>query len=88
MPRWGNPGLGYDTHPGRRRKSSASRAPSALLAGDSGNPDDLFFNSDGIPRKVMDVSRLGALGATARTPLENGFSRARERFAANAAPFP
>jgi GDP-L-fucose synthase len=31
---------------------------------------------DGMPRKVMDVSRLKALGWKARTPLEEGFSRA------------
>ena len=31
---------------------------------------------DGMPRKVMDVSRLKALGWQAKTPLEEGFSRA------------
>jgi GDP-L-fucose synthase len=33
---------------------------------------------DGMPRKVMDVSKLAALGWTARTPLEDGFRRAYE----------
>jgi GDP-L-fucose synthase len=31
---------------------------------------------DGMPRKVMDVSRLKAIGWQAKTPLEEGFSRA------------
>jgi GDP-L-fucose synthase len=31
---------------------------------------------DGMPRKVMDVSRLGALGWKAKMPLEEGFGRA------------
>jgi GDP-L-fucose synthase len=31
---------------------------------------------DGMPRKVMDVSRLNALGWKAKTPLEEGFRRA------------
>jgi GDP-L-fucose synthase len=31
---------------------------------------------DGMPRKVMDVSRLSALGWKARVPLEEGFRRA------------
>ena len=31
---------------------------------------------DGTPRKLLDVSRLAALGWTARTPLEEGISRA------------
>jgi GDP-L-fucose synthase len=41
---------------------------------------------DGMPRKVMGVSRLAALGWTARTSLEDGFRGAYEWYAANAAP--
>ena len=40
---------------------------------------------DGMPRKVMDVSKLAALGWTARTPLEDGYRRAYEWYVANAA---
>ena len=40
---------------------------------------------DGMPRKVMDVSRLKALGWTARTPLEEGFRTAYLWYVANAA---
>ncbi len=40
---------------------------------------------DGMPRKVMDVSKLTALGWTAPTRLEVGFRRAYEWYAANAA---
>jgi GDP-L-fucose synthase len=40
---------------------------------------------DGMPRKVMDVSRLRALGWSARTPLEEGFRKAYDWYAANAA---
>jgi GDP-L-fucose synthase len=36
---------------------------------------------DGTPRKVMDVSRLSALGWQARTPLEEGFKRAYHWYA-------
>jgi GDP-L-fucose synthase len=38
---------------------------------------------DGMPRKVMDVSRLAALGWQAKTPLEEGFRRAYEWYVAN-----
>jgi GDP-L-fucose synthase len=31
---------------------------------------------DGTPRKLLDVSRLAALGWTARTPLKDGLERA------------
>jgi GDP-L-fucose synthase len=40
---------------------------------------------DGMPRKVMDVSKLAALGWTARTPLEDGFRSAYAWYVANAA---
>ncbi len=40
---------------------------------------------DGTPRKVMDVSRLLALGWRASTPLEEGFRRAYEWYTVNAA---
>jgi GDP-L-fucose synthase len=40
---------------------------------------------DGMPRKVMDVSRLNALGWQARTPLEQGFRAAYNWYVANAA---
>jgi GDP-L-fucose synthase len=38
---------------------------------------------DGMPRKVMDVSRLKTLGWQARMPLEEGFRRAYEWYARN-----
>jgi GDP-L-fucose synthase len=38
---------------------------------------------DGTPRKVMDVSKLAALGWSAKTPLEEGFRRAYESYVAN-----
>jgi GDP-L-fucose synthase len=37
-----------------------------------------------MPRKVMDVSRLQALGWQAKVPLEEGFKRAYEWYARNA----
>lgn len=40
---------------------------------------------DGMPRKVMDVSKLAALGWTAQTSLEDGFRRAYAWYVANAA---
>ena len=40
---------------------------------------------DGMPRKVMDVSRLRTLGWTARTPLDEGFRRAYDWYVRNAA---
>lgn len=40
---------------------------------------------DGTPRKVMDVSRLTALGWRATTPLEEGFAKAYRWYAENAA---
>jgi len=40
---------------------------------------------DGMPRKVMDVSRVRALGWAARTPLEEGFRKAYDWYVRNAA---
>jgi len=40
---------------------------------------------DGTPRKVMDVSRLAALGWKAKTPLEEGFRKAYRWYIENAA---
>lgn len=40
---------------------------------------------DGMPRKVMDVSRLRALGWQARTPLEEGMRRAYDWYVRNVA---
>jgi GDP-L-fucose synthase len=40
---------------------------------------------DGMPRKVMDVSRLRALGWQARTPLEAGFRNAYDWYVRNVA---
>jgi len=40
---------------------------------------------DGMPRKVMDVSRLSAMGWSAKTPLQQGFSSAYESYARNVA---
>src|SRR5262245_29942966 len=40
---------------------------------------------DGTPRKLLDVSRLAALGWRAKTPLEDGLRQAYEWYVANAA---
>jgi GDP-L-fucose synthase len=40
---------------------------------------------DGMPRKVMDVGRLAALGWTARTPFRDGMVQAYDWFVRNAA---
>ncbi|HEX2115460.1 MAG TPA: GDP-L-fucose synthase [Alphaproteobacteria bacterium] len=40
---------------------------------------------DGMPRKVMDVGRLAALGWTARTPFRQGMAQAYDWFVRNAA---
>jgi GDP-L-fucose synthase len=40
---------------------------------------------DGTPRKLLDVSKLSALGWTAKTPLREGLARAYEWFLRNAA---
>ena len=40
---------------------------------------------DGMPRKVMDVSKLAALGWKATTPLQQGFRKAYDWYVANAA---
>ena len=40
---------------------------------------------DGMPRKVMDVSRLNALGWSARMPLKDGFRKAYDWYVAHAA---
>ena len=40
---------------------------------------------DGTPRKVMDVSRLTALGWKAKTPLEEGFRKAYRWYVENVA---
>ncbi len=38
---------------------------------------------DGTPRKLLDVSRMQALGWSARTPLREGIARTYEWFLAN-----
>jgi GDP-L-fucose synthase len=40
---------------------------------------------DGMPRKVMDVARVRALGWAARTSLEEGFRKAYDWYVRNAA---
>jgi GDP-L-fucose synthase len=39
---------------------------------------------DGMPRKVMDVSRLKALGWQTKTPLQEGFRKAYRWYSRNA----
>jgi GDP-L-fucose synthase len=59
-----------------------------LVAKVAGWQGDFVFDRskpDGMPRKVMDVSRLAALGWTAPTPLEAGFRKAYAWYAGNAA---
>jgi GDP-L-fucose synthase len=38
---------------------------------------------DGMPRKVMDVSRLHALGWSAQTPFDKGIKQAYDWYVAN-----
>jgi GDP-L-fucose synthase len=57
----------------------------ARVAGWNGNFEFDRSKPDGPPRKVMDVSRLKALGWQARTPLEEGFRRAYDWYVTNEA---
>ena len=57
----------------------------AAVAGWSGEFEYDPSKPDGTPRKVMDVSRLRALGWTAKTPLETGLKAAYEWYVRNAA---
>jgi GDP-L-fucose synthase len=57
-----------------------------LIARVAGYKGEFVYDSskpDGMPRKVMDVSRMRALGWTARTPLEEGFRRAYDWYVHN-----
>jgi GDP-L-fucose synthase len=54
----------------------------ASVAGWQGGFEYDASKPDGMPRKVMDVSRLRALGWSARTPLEQGFRRTYESYLA------
>ena len=58
----------------------------ARVAGWNGDFEYDGSKPDGMPRKVMDVSRLRALGWHARTSLEDGFRRAYDWYIENAAP--
>ena len=60
----------------------------AAVAGWSGEFEYDASKPDGTPRKVMDVSRLRALGWTAKTPLDTGLKAAYEWYVRNAAPNP
>jgi len=57
----------------------------ARVAGWSGRFEYDSSKPDGMPRKVMDVSRLRALGWSARVRPEEGFRKAYEWYAAHAA---
>ena len=57
----------------------------ARAAGWEGRFDYDRTKPDGMPRKVMDVSRVRALGWAARTPLEEGFRKAYDWYVRNAA---
>jgi GDP-L-fucose synthase len=57
----------------------------ARAAGWQGRFDYDASKPDGMPRKVMDVSRLRALGWTAPTPLEEGLRKAYDWYVRNAA---
>jgi GDP-L-fucose synthase len=59
-----------------------------LIARIAGYEGSFVFDSskpDGTPRKVMDVSRMSALGWRARTPLEEGFRHAYRWYVENVA---
>ena len=60
----------------------------AAVASWSGELEYDASKPDGAPRKVMDVSRLRALGWTAKTPLDTGLKAAYEWYVRNAAPNP
>ncbi|MEA3192954.1 MAG: GDP-L-fucose synthase [Betaproteobacteria bacterium] len=60
----------------------------AGIAGWSGSFEYDPSKPDGMPRKVMDVSRLRALGWSAKTPLERGLRAAYEWYVGNAAARP
>ena len=54
-----------------------------LIAEIVGYPGKLIFDTsrpDGTPRKLLDVSKLHALGWSARTPLRTGLERAYADF--------
>jgi GDP-L-fucose synthase len=53
------------------------------IVGYTGNIDHDLSKPDGTPRKLMDVSKLTALGWKARTPLEQGIRMAYEDFLRN-----
>jgi GDP-L-fucose synthase len=57
----------------------------ARVAGWDGRFEYDRSKPDGMPRKVMDVSRLRALGWTARTSLEEGFRKAHDWYVRHAA---
>ena len=57
----------------------------ARVAGWRGNFEYDASKPDGMPRKVMDVSRLRALGWQATTNLEEGFRLAYDWYVKNAA---
>jgi GDP-L-fucose synthase len=56
----------------------------ARVAGWDGRFEYDAAKPDGMPRKVMDVSKLRRLGWSARTPLEQGLQQAYAWYAANA----
>lgn len=59
-----------------------------LVAAAAGWDGDFEYDAskpDGMPRKVMDVSKLHALGWSARTPLREGLKQAYEWYVATAA---
>jgi GDP-L-fucose synthase len=60
----------------------------ARVAGWQGHFDYDAAKPDGMPRKVMDVSRLRALGWQARMPLEKGLASAYDWYVRNAAAAP
>jgi GDP-L-fucose synthase len=56
------------------------------VVGYEGSLDFDTSKPDGTPRKLLDVSRLTALGWAPRTPLEDGLRRTYEWYVANVAP--
>jgi GDP-L-fucose synthase len=58
----------------------------ARVAGWQGSFEYDSTKPDGMPRKVMDVSRLKNLGWSAKTPLEQGFRKAYQSYVEHVAP--
>ncbi len=66
----------------RRRSAFSPASRSSAAANDSASRGGTS-RPDGAPRKLLDVSRLAALGWSARTGLEAGLRRTYDWYLAN-----